>query len=360
MKRALKIFKNIFLTDNPIYVILFVTSKCNAKCKMCFNWKNTDNASKIEELSLDEFKKIFENFSSIQHITVSGGEPFLRNDLPEILEYVSKNNDVQMITIPTNGILTDVIVKQTTKILNRIKKDTHLRIGLSIEGVDERHDDIVQVKGAFKNIQNTYRELKPLVRKYKNFNLDIPICCSGFNKSHVIETAKYCNDFFDDCSIALLLARGDVRDELSKQVTPKEYQDIINNYNNIEGIKKKNKPLSLFYNTLFGMVNERVISVMNEKKMPERCYAYSKLIVIQSNGDVLPCEYLGKVLGNFRDNNYDIGQILEKEENKQIERDIKKGKCYCTWECALSNNIVCNPKVYPKFLKEMVKEKLGK
>ena len=56
------------------------------------------------------------------------------------------------ITLPTNGILSDAIFTQTEEILNKIPKYTHLRMGLSIEGVGEKHDDIVGIKGAFEKV----------------------------------------------------------------------------------------------------------------------------------------------------------------------------------------------------------------
>ncbi len=99
--RILKLVRNIFLAPTPTYVIFFVTSHCNARCRMCFNWRNIDAAGKTEELRLEEIKQVFDGFSGIQQLTVSGGEPFLRPDLPQILGYISHRNDMQMITVPT-------------------------------------------------------------------------------------------------------------------------------------------------------------------------------------------------------------------------------------------------------------------
>jgi len=353
MKKTLKIFKNLFITETPVYVIFFVTSFCNARCKMCFNWRNIEKAHLKQELKLDEIKKIFNNFSGIQQLTLSGGEPFLRNDLPEMLEFISKKNDVQMITIPTNGILSDRIFEQTKNILNKIKRDTHLRICLSVEGIGEKHDDIVQVKGAFKKVQDTYHKLYSLLNYHKNLNIDICLCCSVFNKKYVKEIVKYCDDYFKGCTIEIILARGDTRDKFSKNITPKEYQEILDYFYQLKSVKKANRPFAKIFNILEKIVSNQVVQIMKTKKMPSRCYAYSKMTVIQSNGDVFPCEYLDKKLGNLRDYNYDIKKILNEENNKKVEKFIKSGKCHCTWECALANNIVCNPKTYPLILKNL-------
>ncbi len=357
MIKLLKIFKNIYLTKTPIYVVFFVTSICNARCKMCFNWKSINEADLKKELSFEEIKRIFAGFSSIQQLTISGGEPFLRQDLPEILGYISHKNDAQMITIPTNGILTEKVVQQTRQILERIKKTTHLRISLSVEGLAAVHDNIVQVKGAFDRITETYRQLQPLTKQYKNFNLDIGICCSVYNKKNMKELLDYSFAHFKDCSIQLVLARGDSREKGAKEVTSQEYKAILDHYYRLQRRYrvKTNKPFLSLVDTLGRIVNYQVVRLLLNRKMPSRCYVYDKMIVLQSKGEVLPCEYLNKSLGNLRDYDYDLNKMLENPKNKQIRDDIAAGKCFCTWECALANNIVCNPRKYVKVLKTFVK-----
>jgi len=360
MKRILTGLKNIFITPTPMYIIFYVTSRCNARCKMCFNWKNVENAASKKELELNEIKKILGNFSGIQQLTIGGGEPFLRNDLPEILEFASRRNDVQSITIPTNGILTDRIFTQTEKILNGIRKTSHLRVSLSVEGIGEKHDEIVQVKGAFENIRNTYARLHPLVDLYKNFNLDIALCCSAFNKNNLKELIEYCNENFKDCSIDLILARGDTKEKTSKNVTPGEYQKILDHLYRLKNTKKENKPFANVINAISRIINDQVIQILRTRKMPGRCYSYSKMILIQDDGDVFPCEYLNEKLGNLRNNGYDIKRILRNKNNRKIKDLIRDGKCHCTWECALVNNIVCNPRTYPWLLFRIIKDTLRK
>ncbi len=348
--KIIPIIKNIYLTRAPIYVIFFVTSVCNARCKMCFNWKETDSVNVKRELKLDEIKKIFGHFSTLQQLTISGGEPFLRKDLPEILGFISRNNKLQMITIPTNGIQTDLIIKQATDILDRIKKYTHIRISLSVEGIEEKHDDIVQVKGAFRKLNETYNRLIPLLDKYPNLNLDASICCSVFNKDQAKNLIKYCAARFSKCTTSINLARGDTRYKESKDIKPEEYNEIVDYYYMVNA-RRFNKPFARIFNTMNRIVNYEVIEIMKTKEMPSRCYAFDKLVVIQSDGTVLPCEYLGKDLGNLRDYDYDIGKILK--ANMDVNRHIKDKKCFCTWECALNNNIVCNPLRYPGVLKRV-------
>ena len=351
MIKSYSIVKNIFFTKTPTYVVFFVTSMCNARCKMCFNWEHTDTAKVSNDLTFAEIKKIFSQFSSIQQLTISGGEPFLRQDLSEILEFISHNNNVQMITLPTNGILTDQIVAKTKEILNKINKNTHLRVGLSVVGIEELHDEIVQVKGAFENIKKTHDKLMDFESEFENFNTDVNICCSTFNKDNMKEIIKYCEEKFPKSSIFSSLARGDTRDDKAKKVTVKEYKEILDFLYESKRRKKMNKPFSKLITILEKIINRQVVDIMETNVMPSKCYCYKKMVVLQNNGDIYPCEYLNKKMGNLKNNS--LKEIMN--SSRKIEKHISDRKCSCTWECALMNNIVCNPRTYFKVLNEYIK-----
>jgi MoaA/NifB/PqqE/SkfB family radical SAM enzyme len=320
---------------------------------MCFNWIRTDNYRKEEELTLDEIKKIFGSFGPIQQLTMSGGEPFLREDLPAILDFISHNNNVQQITIPSNGINSEKIFHQASEILKHLNRETRLQIGLSIQDIDVRHDEIVNVKGAFERIKLTYEKLKILKSHFKNLQIGVCICLNQYNKQQFHGILSKISQDFSECDLALTLVRGKPRDERSLNVTMKEFKDAIRSF---EFLHVKARTQGLFpriYYVLRRLVYHQIPMIVKNKKMPTQCHAQSKLIVLQSNGDVYPCEYLDKPLGNIKKYAYSITSILQ--DNKDILNYIKKGQCYCTWECALSNNIVYSPRYYPAVLLELLK-----
>ena len=106
-----RFIKNIF-TRKLHTLFFFITSNCNSRCKGCFYWKNIN---KVKELSLEDIKVMFGRMPDINHISISGGEPFLRKDIVEICEVFAKGNNVKSITIPTNGLMPDIIYKNTKK-----------------------------------------------------------------------------------------------------------------------------------------------------------------------------------------------------------------------------------------------------
>ena len=77
---------------NPITLTYSVTAACQSKCKTCnIGLKyQQDPERKSKDLSLEEIEKIFESLGQIYFFNISGGEPFLRKDLPEIIRLACK------------------------------------------------------------------------------------------------------------------------------------------------------------------------------------------------------------------------------------------------------------------------------
>ena len=91
------------------------------------------------------------------NLLLSGGEPFLRKDLAEIINLFYKNNEISHLTIPTNGIDTSKIVNSTKDILDSCKNLNFL-ISITLDGFEEEHDKI-KGKNSFKNALGTYHQL---------------------------------------------------------------------------------------------------------------------------------------------------------------------------------------------------------
>src|SRR5512135_1713176 len=92
MNRVLNIGRTLWKTfeRNELQsIIFFVTSACNLRCSHCFYWQNLNRQ---EDLRLEEIEKISLNLPSFSRLLISGGEPFLRKELPDIIRLFYKNN----------------------------------------------------------------------------------------------------------------------------------------------------------------------------------------------------------------------------------------------------------------------------
>src|SRR5512133_2917064 len=122
----------------PVYVILGLTYDCNSFCRTCFNWEQL-RKEKEHELSTEELLKTIDSLDELLFVVMSGGEPFMRRDLPEICEALSKKKGAKQITIPTGAVSPDSIARQAEQILEKCPA-TQIVVNISIDHVGEKHD----------------------------------------------------------------------------------------------------------------------------------------------------------------------------------------------------------------------------
>ena len=95
--------------------------------------------------------------------------------------------------------------------------------------------------------------------------------------------------------------------------------------------------------------------IAKENKYVSPCHASSLFGVINPNGDVYPCEILDdKKIGNLVEENMDFMKIWRSKKNINIKKSIIKDKCFCTYECGLSFNIVGNYRYYFDLAKGLI------
>lgn len=121
---------------------VIVTYRCNAHCTMCNRYKAPSRPE--EEISIETIKKL----PPMYFTNITGGEPFIRDDLEEIVEELSKLSD--RIVISTNGFFTDRILKLT-------KRFPKVGIRISIEGLEETNNEI---RGLPDGFNRGYETLK--------------------------------------------------------------------------------------------------------------------------------------------------------------------------------------------------------
>ena len=140
-----------FSADKRPVVVWNVTRRCNLKCIHCYAHAK-DKAFK-NELSTDEGKALLDDLAQfgVPVILFSGGEPFVREDLPELARYAVKLG--MRAVVSTNGTL---ITPERARIFKEIGLSY---VGISLDGMEEVNDRFRGVKGAFqaalKGIRNS-------------------------------------------------------------------------------------------------------------------------------------------------------------------------------------------------------------
>ena len=90
-------------------------------------------------MSLEEINKFSKSFDHLKSITITGGEPFLRKDIKEIVEIFYKNNGLQYASIHSHGLLNERVVQTVEKILKDLPK-LKVIYCTSIDGLEKKHN----------------------------------------------------------------------------------------------------------------------------------------------------------------------------------------------------------------------------
>ncbi|MFH0805940.1 MAG: radical SAM protein [Patescibacteria group bacterium] len=133
-------------------IILAVTYKCNSRCRFCNIWQNKEDFS-CQSIN---YKKLPHN---LETVNISGGEPFLRDDLLEIVKIISRQSPKAKITISTNGFLPSKI-KETMQRITKFKKNIGLAV--SLDGFGKVHEELRRFPGGYCLVIETIRLLKEL------------------------------------------------------------------------------------------------------------------------------------------------------------------------------------------------------
>jgi len=133
------------------------THRCNARCTMCGIWKEKSDCR--EEMSTEDLDRVFSDrlFSRMEYVGISGGEPFLRDDLVELSSVVLKRcRSLKRLSLTTNGLLPARIQRFLPELIARTRAGgTLLDVSVSVHGMGEVLDAIYGVTNAFEKIQET-------------------------------------------------------------------------------------------------------------------------------------------------------------------------------------------------------------
>ncbi len=145
--KVLSLFKRSLAFNRPHHVQWMLTHRCNYRCKSCDVWREQkltkELSTKEVKAGLDILRKM-----GVMEIVLSGGNPLLREDIGEIIDYASR---YFITTIYDNG-------SQAVKKIDALRKADF--VAISLDTLDEKKYDYLKgVHGAWKNALNAVQTL---------------------------------------------------------------------------------------------------------------------------------------------------------------------------------------------------------
>ena len=314
------------MRDNPrlpAELIFFVTSHCHLRCKHCFNWQNLQRSS---DLSLAEIVGLARSVPTLKNLMLSGGEPFLRQDIVEICQAFARYCRLDMIDIPTSGALVDKTLSDVERILGVISPAT-LSIGISLDGMKGYHDDNRGVPGTFDKAIECCDRLLELKSRTRRLKVNILTTLASDNREELLALESFVAERFPQLdNLYWGVVRGDSRDCAAAGVQVDDLASVDERYLAHDAHRKgSEQPLiSRFY--------ELRRLALEKNRQPVPCVAANRIAVVYDDGSVAPCEMLPTV-GSLKEETFD--QIWSGAPMRQARESIAAGNCSCTHECFL-------------------------
>lgn len=269
---------------------LAVTNKCNMKCKTCNIWRVYQSQPELakKELKLADYEDFFKVHNHWNWVSFTGGEPFLREDLANIVSIALESCDgLHTISIPTNGYLTETVISQVLKILSNAKLSS-LFISISLDGLKTIHDSLRGVNGSFKHAIDTFNKLCYI--KDNRLKVHLEYVISKYNQGELPKVIKglslTANDFILTVAQNAFFYHNECQD-----VKPAE--DAL-----------KSDVEWFLYHFKVRSPDELVQwmflrHVITGSRIP--CFAGRNSFYVDPYGTVFPCVFVPKVLGSIKD-----------------------------------------------------------
>ena len=348
------------LLKTPQFLILYLTNECWMKCRHCFYNEEFRSVNEINNnnLTLDELKKLSESIDKILYISFAGGEPFIRDDIEDVIKLFTKGNKMYRYQIPTSGFRTDLILEKTIRILSG-NPGIPFRVHISLDGKKEIHNKIRGQRSSFENAVETIIQLNKLKRLFSHFDTGIITTICSYNQDNMEELGELIREIHPGGEWCINIVLGEPRNPKALDVDHEKYYEaagIIDRKIRDGSYKGYSGHLTSGWLSAKNAARRKIISkILANKYKGGGCSAGSLGGVIYPDGSVFACETLNKQIGNIRDYGYDLPKLWNSVTAKRFRNWIQDTNCVCTHECSLSTNFLIQPRTWPSLFYERVK-----
>ncbi|MDO8281614.1 MAG: PqqD family peptide modification chaperone [Thermodesulfovibrionia bacterium] len=267
---------------------IYTTLACNLRCKHCLV---SAGAKLKDELSTEEVKKLVDDAVAlgVNRFYVTGGEPFIKDDIFEVIEYITKTKDRELILLTNATLFDDEKIKKLDKL-----KGPKLIMQVSLEGPNAEIHDKLRGEGSFDKAVDGVKRLVAI-----GIIPIISTAISKYNEDNIKETSEFLSKLgIKDHHILWMHSKGRGASNVDELYVPSEKVTSI--------MKEQRK-----------VFQEQDVIVDNEESLKARirykrgrkndlCNNCYEKICVNADGHVYPC---GSLNG---DPAFDSGSIRDK------------------------------------------------
>ncbi len=324
----------------PLNLTLSVTYSCGSRCSTCNVWRK-----RAVELSLQEYEKTLASLARVpQWVTISGGDQFLRRDLPEIVGLVRTLVEPSVINIPMNGIAVGRIFSLLPRIAS-VSVGANLVLNLSVDEIGPAHDRLRGASGNYAKLLEVASLIRDLQRTYPHVVLGVHTVVSKHNVARIGDIARELRRAFRPDSYITEVAEQRVElDTVDAGITPEPsvYRSAVDalkrdvrTHRSWHPVTRLTESLRLEYYDLAADILEKQAQVID-------CYAGWASAQLSPDGHVWGCCTRAESLGNVRDYGYDFSRIWFGPAADAFRNTVRRRQCACPLANASYTNMMLN------------------
>lgn len=309
--------KALGLPGRPEAMSMEVTRRCIAKCVMCNIWRMEPT---VPELEAGDWLKLLESpvLSRLKELDVTGGEPFLRKDIVDLLLGIGRLKTTNLkqlcsVAITTNGFLTEKVLKDVGAVIGPLEEaGVTLVFACGFDAVGEVHDRIRNFKGGWERLNATIMGLKALREKYPRLVLGIKTTITRFN---IDELDKICR-YADEHGLFTIM---------SPYILTSNRYDNVGKEDDLSLSTQDMVKLKDFYNSprfQWSYYRDELLRYLDTGRMEKPCSAGFNYFFIRSTGELYSCPIIDHLLGNVKDK--PMEELIRSAEAARFRRNILK------------------------------------
>jgi MoaA/NifB/PqqE/SkfB family radical SAM enzyme len=312
---------------------------CNSRCRTCNIYEHH-----AEVLSPDEYDRIFRSIGKAPRwVTFTGGEPFLRTDIADIVLSFDRHCEPTVINVPTNGSFPARVEAGIDRIARAVRPRSVI-VNLSIDEIEEAHDGLRGLKGNWALAMETASALRSLKRRHENLVFGVNTVISRFNEGRIADIAARVDQLDPDSYVAEVAGRRvELRTERSA-FAPTQ-QGLIDA---LRLLRRRSRRTGRFIEALVASLRAEYYRVLERHTTERReilpCYAAFTSAHIMPEGKVWACCVLGEELGELRKVDYDFPTLWYGAAARDIRERIKRERCNCTLANQTYMNMLMDPR----------------
>ncbi|MBI4229253.1 MAG: radical SAM protein [Planctomycetes bacterium] len=339
-------------------LILFVTNACGMKCPFCCYAENLNQA---DDIPTDAMGKIARSIGPFRSLLCSGGEPFLRKDLAEVVRLFRAHAGVETVNIPTSGYYEERVAGLVESFFSSEESEPHgtlLNITVSLDGMAEYHDRQRGLPRTFEKAGATLDRLRALRERFPLLRTRVTSVVVGDNLDEIDRLIDHVarNHEVDEHGIGI--AR-DLHVNASRHERHAPYVDgfhrlvhktsvLYNRRGTQNRPKRPALPAGLMRHVtsaLDQVYADVVRGRVHGHPWPFPCVAGESILVIDGAGSLKACELRDEV-ADLRQHDFDVRAALASGAMKREVEAIRGAKCDCIHGCFIGASMNKSPRQY--------------